>query len=236
MASYNSDRYIQEQINSILPQLSKQDELVVVDDASTDRTRARVMEFKDTRIKLIEHVENRGVVETFEEAVRNATGEILFLSDGDDIWGPDKVKKVLRAFAENPRAQIVATGLRLIDENGRPLDSRNYMKNRNFTNALLPNLLRNRFQGSAMAFRSSLLPKVLPFPKHQVFLHDAWIGTCNSVTGGDAVYLDEPLLYYRRHSNNFTKRLGLKRQITARVQLVLALAVRWLAVTVHSAE
>jgi GT2 family glycosyltransferase len=230
MASYNGDRFIQEQIGSILSQLGGQDELIVVDDASSDRTRERVLEFNDPRIKLIEHAENRGVVETFEEAVRNATGDILFLSDGDDIWAPDKVEKVLRAFAENTGAQVVATGIRLIDEDGQPLDRRDFMKGRKFTSALLPNLIRNRFQGSAMAFRSSLLPKILPFPKRRIFLHDAWIGTCNDITGGGAVYLDEPMLYYRRHSSNFSKRMGLQRQIVARVQLVLSLAARWLKV------
>ena len=228
MAAYNGDRYIQEQIGSILSQLGEHDELFVVDDASSDRTKERVVEFKDPRIKLIEHNENQGVVETFEEAVRYATGDILFLSDGDDIWAPDKVQKVLQAFMINPQAEIVTTGLKLIDENGLPLDSSDYLKNRRFTSALLPNLLRNRFQGSTMAFRSSLMPRILPFPKHKGFLHDAWIGACNGATGGHTVYIDEPLLYYRRHASNFSRRLGLGRQITLRVQLVMALTGRWL--------
>jgi len=228
MASYNGDRYIQEQIASILPQLSEQDELVVVDDASSDRTKERIVEFNDPRIKLIEHDENQGVVATFEEAMRNAAGDILFLSDGDDIWAPNKVARVLRAFAENPQAQVVATGIALIDQDGHPLDSRDYTKGRRFTPALLPNLVRNRFQGSAMAFRSSLLPKILPFPKRKGFLHDAWIGARNELTGGMTVYLDEPLLYYRRHASNFSKRHNLRMQIRVRVQLILALALRWL--------
>jgi glycosyltransferase involved in cell wall biosynthesis len=228
MATYNGEQYFEAQLRSILDQLSEHDEVIVVDDASRDRTRERVIAFKDSRIKLIEHVKNRGVVETFEEAVRNASGDVLFLSDGDDIWAPDKVRKVLQAFVENPRSQIVATGIRLIDENGQPLDSRLYTKNRKFTPALLPNLLRNRFQGSAMAFRSSLLPTILPFPKRKLFLHDAWIGACNRVAGGETVYLDEPLLYYRRHASNFSKPMGLQRRVSARAQLILSLGARWL--------
>jgi GT2 family glycosyltransferase len=226
MASYNLERYIEEQIGSVLPQLQEWDELIVVDDASSDQTRERILGIKDSRIKLIVQGKNRGVVETFEHAVGSATGDILFLCDGDDIWAADKVEKVLRAFAENPRAKVVCTGLRLIDENGQPLDTVGYMKKREFTASLVQNLVRNTFQGSAMAFRSSLLSRILPFPR--VFLHDAWIGTCNILTGGEMVYLDEPLLNYRRHSNNFSGRMGLKAQIKARVQLTVALAAHWI--------
>jgi glycosyltransferase involved in cell wall biosynthesis len=227
IAAYNSERYIEEQIGSILPQLREWDELIVVDDASSDQTMECILGFKYPRIRLIAQVKNRGVVETFEHAVRSATGDILFLCDGDDIWAPDKVEKVLRAFAENPRVEVVCTGLRLIDENGLPFNNSDYMKNREFTASLLPNLIRNRFQGSSMAFRSSLLSWILPFPKPRMFLHDAWIGICNTMTGGDTVYLSEPLLYYRRHSSNVSQPMGLKEQIVKRVQLMAALAVHW---------
>ncbi len=228
MAAYNGERYIQEQIASILPQLQKEDELIVVDDASSDHTRERILAIADPRICLIAQSKNRGVVKTFEHAVRSATGDILFLSDGDDIWAPDKVQKVLKAFVENPRAELVSTGLRLIDENGQPLDTADYMKKREFTASFLPNLLRNRFQGSVMALRSSLLFRILPFPGHCLFLHDAWIGMCTILMGGDVVYLDEPLLSYRRHSNNVSNRMGRIQQIRSRVQLLANLMVRWL--------
>ena len=228
MASYNGERFIKEQIDSILPQLQDSDELIVVDDASSDRTKEHILQFSDPRIKLIEHVENRGVVETFEHAIRCAVGDVLFLCDGDDIWAHDKVAKVLRAFTDSPRAQVVCTGLRLIDESGLPIGDHDYMKNREFSGSLVMNLVRNRFQGSAMAFRSSLLPKFLPIPKRRKFLHDAWIGMCNAITGGDAVYLPEPLLYYRRHSNNVSQPMGLREQILKRVQLIVDLAVHWL--------
>ncbi|MDR3745858.1 MAG: glycosyltransferase [Acidobacteriaceae bacterium] len=227
MASYNGERYIEEQIGSILPQLRERDELIVVDDASSDRTRELILGFEDPRIKLIVQVKNRGVVETFEHAVRSATGDILFLCDGDDIWTPDKVEKTLQAFAENPKARVVCSGLKLIDENGHPFNNDDYMKNREFTASLLPNLMRNRFQGSSMALRSSLLSLVLPFPRPRMFLHDAWIGMCNTMTGGGTVYIAEPLLYYRRHASNVSQTMGLKEQIVKRVQLTVALAVHW---------
>ena len=228
MASYNSDRYIEEQVNSILVQMREGDELIVVDDASSDQTRERILQFGDSRIRLITHLKNRGVVGTFEHAVRSATGDILFLSDGDDVWAPDKVEKVLRAFAENPQAQVVTTGLKLIDETGKEFNGNKYRKDGDFTASVIANLVQNRFQGSAMAFRSSLLSRVLPFPKPRMFLHDAWIGMCNTLSGGETIYLPEPLLYYRRHSNNLSQPMGLKNQIVKRLQLTVALAAHWI--------
>jgi len=227
MASYNGERYIEEQIVSILPQLGWHDELIVVDDASSDSTRERILRFEDPRIRLIAQVVNQGVVETFEHAVCSAVGDILFLCDGDDIWAPDKVEKVLCAFGANPRARVVCTGLKLIDENGKALDSRSAVDGAKFSASVVANLARNQFQGSAMAFRSELLAQVLPFPKRRLFLHDAWIGMCNTLTGGDAVYIAEPLLYYRRHSSNVSQRMGLKEQIAKRMQLTAAMAARW---------
>jgi len=226
MAAYNCERYIGEQMRSILHQLCATDELIVVDDASSDRTAEEISSIGDSRIKLFEHEVNQGIVETFEEAVTRATGEFLFLSDGDDIWASDRVQRIHEAFRTYPNAQIVVTGLQIIDQEGRALEECDHRPSVDFTASLLPNLLRNRFQGSAMAFRSSLLPTVLPFPKGKIFLHDAWIGACNALAGGQVVVLPEPLLYYRRHGNNFSRKLPFRRQVTVRFQLLFALAGR----------
>lgn len=220
MASYNGERYIGEQIASVLPQLEPSDELIIVDDASSDCTRERILQFDDSRIKLIVHSKNRGVVATFEDAVRSATGDLLFLCDGDDIWACNKVEKTLRAFATNPEAKIVCSGIQLIDENGQPIAQSEAITIREFQSSFWANLIHNRFQGSAMAFRSTLLPQILPFPKPKLFLHDAWIGMCNTLAGGITIYLAEPLLYYRRHSDNVSRRLGFKSQLVKRLQLV----------------
>jgi glycosyltransferase involved in cell wall biosynthesis len=228
MASYNGERYIEEQIRSILPQLAMSDELVVVDDASSDSTRERIMRFGDARVRLIAQAKNRGVVETFEHAVRSAVGDILFLCDGDDIWAPEKVEKVVHAFAVDPDAMVVCTGMKLIDENGEDIDGSDYLEHRRFSASLSANFVRNQFQGSAMAFRSQLLSVILPFPKGRLLLHDAWIGSCNIIWGGETIYIAEPLLHYRRHSSNASQRLNLRDQLMKRVQLIVALATRCL--------
>jgi len=118
MAAYNGEKYIQAQLHSILSQLAADDEIVIVDDGSQDETVALVMDFDDSRIHLLAHENNQGVVATFEDALRSATGEILFLCDDDDLWHPAKVQRVLREFEQNPGVNIVTSRVALIDEQG----------------------------------------------------------------------------------------------------------------------
>jgi glycosyltransferase involved in cell wall biosynthesis len=220
MAAYNGERFIEKQLRSILGQLDDHDEVIVVDDASKDSTRDKVKSVDDARMRLIEHPTNRGVVATFEDAVRNATGDILFLADDDDIWAPDKVQKVLEAFDRHPGAQIVTTRVSMIDEHDAPSQDTLYSNRKGFHSGFWQNVLRNHFQGSAMAFRSSLLGDVLPFPMRGGFLHDHWIGTRNAILNGAVVFIDEPLLFYRRHSHNLSRKMTRLRQAKVRLQLL----------------
>jgi hypothetical protein len=233
MAAYNGERYIEAQLRSILPQLEPGDEIVIVDDASRDGTLVRVQQMQHAleqslgpRLIVLQHQTNEGVVRTFEDAVRRATGDILFLCDDDDLWAPDKVRKVLQAFAARPETQLVSSGLSLIDEQNQPASDPEFLRHRRFTANLAANLLHNQFQGSAMAFRSSLIREVLPFPSNRLFLHDAWIGARTIVTDGGTAYIDEPLLLYRRHAGNYTRILSRWNQLKRRLQLIAALLAR----------
>ncbi len=222
MAAYNAGPFLEAQMRSILSQLKPEDEVVIVDDGSTDGTESRIEELGDRRIKLFRHKKNAGVVSTFEDALRSATGDILFLCDDDDIWAPTKVRRFLDTFESRPDVEIVTSRVRMIDENDRPLpDSRINRKGR-FLPGFWRNLYMNHYQGSAMAIRASLLGRVLPFPAQQLFLHDAWIGTRNDLMGGKAVFIDEDLLFYRRHMKNASGTEPLPRQIRKRVELLIA--------------
>jgi glycosyltransferase involved in cell wall biosynthesis len=230
MAAYNGQRYILEQLRSIAPQLGPEDEIVIVDDASQDETCTVIQQFRSSlqdvpgspTLIFRRHEQNRGVVRTFEDAIRAATGDILFISDDDDRWVPDKVAKVLLAFAD-PEVQVVSTGMQLIDEIGRPIPSSEFMRHRRFSAGVWANLLHNQFQGSALALRSSVLQRVLPFPKGRLYLHDAWIGMRTILSGGKVVHLEEPLLLYRRHQSNFSRRFSRWKQVKLRLHLVLDL-------------
>jgi glycosyltransferase involved in cell wall biosynthesis len=227
MATCNGDRYILPQLRSILPQLTSEDEIIIVDDASVDDTPALVLDFIHSlatstqvpTVVLLRHDKNLGVIPTFEEAIRCATGDILFLSDQDDLWANDKVQKVLNAFASNPKAQVVATGFSVIDDQDRPVHNSPLTANRKFSVSLAANFLHNQFQGSALAFRSSFIQQILPFPVGRLFLHDRWIGARALLRKAETLFIDEPLLLYRQHPQNYTRRFSKTRQFLLRLQL-----------------
>jgi glycosyltransferase involved in cell wall biosynthesis len=222
MAAYNGEAYVEAQLRSILLQLKATDEVVIVDDVSKDDTIARITEFGDPRIRLLRHQKNRGVVATFEDALRSATGDILFLSDDDDLWAPTKAHRFAELFKQRPDVEIVTSRVRMIDENGQPLPDSRINREGRFLPGFWRNLYKNHYQGSAMAIRASLLGRVLPFPARRSFLHDAWIGTRNDLLGGKAAFIDEDLLFYRRHLNNASRTKSLLRQIQTRIELLMA--------------
>lgn len=201
MAVYNGSQYIREQVASILPQLDGEDEIVVVDDASQDTSVAILDEFHDHRIRIIRQEQNCGVLGTFERAISEASGKVIFLSDQDDVWHADKIATMMRAFAADPRVTLVLSNGELIDSNGQSLSQQLYGNSR-FLPGVLPNLVKNRYQGSTMAFRREIKEAVLPFPDG-IPMHDSWIGMVNAVIGR-AAYLPDRLVYYRRHGSNVT--------------------------------
>jgi glycosyltransferase involved in cell wall biosynthesis len=222
MAAYNGGPFVEAQLESILRQLRPNDEVVIVDDGSKDDTIERIEQMGDARIKLLRHQANAGVIATFEDALRSATGEILFLADDDDVWAPTKVQRFMQVFVSNPDVGVASSRVRMIDENDRPLPDSRVNRQGRFVPGFWRNLYKNHYQGSAMAVRASLLGGVLPFPAQDSFLHDAWIGTRNDLLGGKAVFIDEDLLFYRRHASNASRTKSLTRQIQTRIDLLIA--------------
>ena len=222
MAAYNGGPFVEAQMQSILTQLGPNDELVVVDDCSKDETVQRIEAMGDARVRLLRHERNAGVVATFEDALRCATGEVLFLCDDDDLWVPTKVQRFMDVFASRPDVEIVSSRVQIIDENDRPLPHSRINRQGRFLPGFWRNLIVNHYQGSAMAIRASLLGRVLPLPARGSFLHDVWIGTRSELLGGKTYFIDEDLLYYRRHSSNASRTKSLPAQIQTRMDLLLA--------------
>jgi len=223
MATYNGEKFLRRQLESILIQLDACDEVIIVDDASTDSTAGIVSSFKDHRIILMRHGKNQGVVASFEQALRSATGDVLFLSDQDDVWASNRVSRTVDAFTKNSKLDLIVSNIALINEDGNGIVTDHRLNRWPFDARLIPNLIANRFQGSAMAFRSTLLQEILPFPKNKTFLHDAWIGARCAWTRRCAGYIPEPLLFYRRHAGNVSGRLSILRMVRKRIELLLAL-------------
>lgn len=221
MATYNGDKYIKSQLESILAQLNDNDEVVIVDDVSTDKTSLIVKDIKDSRIVLLRNNVNQGVIKTFEKAMDNASGEIIFLSDQDDIWLPGKVQKFLEAFQAYPDVTLVLSDAQIIDEIGQ-ITAESFFKIRGkFVDYPLSNFIKSKHHGCTLAFKKEMLKFFLPFPSDTP-MHDIWIGIVNGIYG-KAFYIDEPLIQHRRHSNNtgrgLTKNAGMWQMLKWRFAL-----------------
>lgn len=199
MATYNGEQFVREQIASILVQLSARDELVIVDDASQDRTLAIIEGFQDERIRILKQPKNLGVLSTFARALSEARGEFIFLADQDDIWHPNKVETVRQTFLADSNVSLVATDFSIIDGEGNT-KVESGTSSRKFQPGVLHNVVRNRYLGCSMAFRRWILDYCLPFPADTP-MHDMWIGIVNQIIGKTG-YIDQPLVSYRRHGKN----------------------------------
>jgi glycosyltransferase involved in cell wall biosynthesis len=127
MAVYNGERFIQEQLDSFLRQIRLPDELVVSDNASTDRTVEIVREFSECapfRVRLFINNHNLGVAKNFERAIEESSGDLIFLSDCDDVWYPEKVVVMEQLLAKNQHIAIALCDADIVDEALHPSGQR----------------------------------------------------------------------------------------------------------------
>ncbi len=205
LASYNGEKYIAEQIESILLQLDEQDELIVSDDGSTDRTLEIVNSFKDSRI----HVYNNNMgcyTKNFENAISHAKGDYIFLSDQDDIWMPDKVKVTMEAFEETS-ADFLVSSATLVNGEKQIILHSSFEGGKTRT-GFWYNLLATSYIGACMAFRKEVLSRVLPIPGNSKYIaHDYWIA-CICEKYYKTGLISKPLILYRRHDSNASPAFG----------------------------
>src|SRR5688500_7057327 len=145
MAVYNGAAFLRTQVESILQQLRGQDELIVVDDASQDDSVRILQEMREPRLSVHRNERNLGVLATFERALGLAGGDILFLSDQDDVWLSGKVAKALEVYASDPRTTMVVTDALVIDEQGRTLNQSFFSARGHFAHGLVRNFIKNKY-------------------------------------------------------------------------------------------
>lgn len=207
MAAYNGERFIKEQIDSILCQLSPDDELIISDDESTDRTLEIIASYNDKRIKVLHHKKNPKLAkvkhsrnfyyatENFENALKEARGDYIFLSDQDDVWKKNKVQVCLEQLQ---KSDLVMHNLSVFSDDTN--SSSDLYKSNPIPKFWLKNLLKMNFWGCCMAFRKTVLDLALPFPK-KIIGHDYWISTI-ALKFLKVGYIPESLIYYRRHKDS----------------------------------
>ncbi len=196
MATRNGEKYIAQQLNSILPQLASDDEIVITDDASTDRTAEIIRAYGDPRIVLHVNSVSRGISGTFEKSLRHCRGSYVFLADQDDQWIHGKVKVMTRHLERN---DLVVSDCMLVDHLMKANGESFYTINRS-GRGFLKNLIRNSYMGCCMAFRRSVLDKALPFPP-DIPMHDYWIGLICELHFR-VTFIPDVLIYHRRHFSN----------------------------------
>lgn len=199
MATYNGEVYIKQQVNSILDQLDQDDELIISDDGSTDKTIQIIKEINDNRIKIY-YCNSKCYTRNFENALMHAKGEYIFLSDQDDIWLSNKIDRMVSELKSN-KYDFIISDAAIVDDSGNiTCNSRNKMLN--IRKGFLRNFIKTNYLGCCMAFNRKVLDEALPFPKnYDLCYHDAWIALLSEFKFKTYV-LDEVLMYYRRHNQN----------------------------------
>ncbi|MDQ9998582.1 glycosyltransferase family 2 protein [Acinetobacter baumannii] len=198
LATYNGEKYIVEQLNSILSQLSSNDEVVISDDHSTDNTLLLIKSLNDPRIKIITNELGRGYTKNFENAINHSTGNYIFLSDQDDVWVENKVKLMMKYLLD---FDLVISDAIISDSHLKPTLG-SHFKLHNTKTGFLNNWLKTRYIGACMAFRREIFSKLLPFPTQSKWCaHDYWIANVGEFFF-KVKLLETPLIKYRRHGNN----------------------------------
>lgn len=198
IATYNGERFIHRQIETILPQLSADDEIIVSDDGSSDATIQVVEAFQSPQIKIVHNQGRHGYTANYEHALSYAKGDIIIFADQDDEWEPNKVKRCLE---ELETCDFIVSDASLIDADGQITDD-SFFRLREPKRTFAGNILKFGYLGCCIAFRRNVLDKVLPFPKNHVMCsHDNWI-TLVAIAYYRYRVLDDRLVRYRRHGKN----------------------------------
>ncbi|MGH8625680.1 MAG: glycosyltransferase family 2 protein [Gammaproteobacteria bacterium] len=211
LCTYDGEAYLCEQLDSITQQSRFPDRMVVVDDRSGDATLGILREFASRApfpVEVIKNETNLGYVKNFEKAISLADGDVIALSDQDDVWNSNKLATVERTFFEHPDVDLVFSDAVLVGGERKPFphslwqsiefdarDRRLVQLGQAF-NVLLR---RNVVTGATMAFRSRFKQRVLPIPEEWV--HDEWIAILIAATG-NIRFIPEKLIEYRQHGAN----------------------------------
>lgn len=209
MATYNGEKYLHEQIDSILRQTFNNIEIVICDDCSTDNTWDILQQYagKDSRFHVYRNDQNLGFIKNFEKAISLCSGEYIALSDQDDIWMDNHIELLLNGIGD----KVLSCGnALLVDENGKSLDLSykemellDSLPDDDFQKLKSMLFFRSPYQGASMLFKRELAKYALPFPQ-EVSYHDRWLAMVACVSGGIS-YIDNIVLYYRRTHDNVTE-------------------------------
>ncbi len=200
MTTYNGDKYLKEQLDSIYSQTHKNIEIIVSDDCSTDGTVEILDKYsKSHGLKYHRNNNNLGFVKNFEYAISLCKGEYIALSDQDDIWVDNKLETLIKKIKSN---LLIHSDCKIINENG-DITSNTWKKELGYFDDIDNLMFRNVVTGCTVLFNRDLLKTLLPFPDGLAY-HDWWLAICASRNNNRICYTTECLTLYRQHSNQDT--------------------------------
>ncbi|RAK12625.1 rhamnosyltransferase [Halanaerobium saccharolyticum] len=208
MATYNGEKYISEQIDSIINQTYNNWELLIRDDNSTDKTKNIIKNYakRDERIRVLEDdLGNVGVAKNFEILLKQSNLDYIMFSDQDDVWMKNKIEilferiKKCEAKYSDEIPLLVHSDSYITDEHLYVVED-NFIGEKGMNKGLNNIIFSPLVQGSSMMINSNLKRYILPFPKN-INIHDHYISIVNEIVG-KRLYINKPLMYYRQHSSN----------------------------------
>jgi glycosyltransferase involved in cell wall biosynthesis len=211
MCTYNGEKYIKEQLESILNQSLSIDEIIICDDGSNDKTLAIIEKVQlqyPNRIALYKNEINLGSTKNFENTIAICSGDFIFLSDQDDVWKTNKVKKIIQYFLNNPSTEAVFSNGDLINDKNEKInnntlwDSVFFMENQLEKPINLFKLIsskRNMVTGATLCIKKEIKELILPFPEIKKYYHDEWIAIIIA-SRKKLDYISDELISYRIHS------------------------------------
>ncbi|WP_455043056.1 glycosyltransferase family 2 protein [Leptotrichia buccalis] len=215
MATYNGEKYLPEQIESIIFQTYKEWNLLIRDDGSSDDTFEILTKYekKDNRIRIIKDEKgNLGTVKNFEELLKISNSELIMFSDQDDVWKKDKIEVMMKYIDD---FDLIISDAIITNERLEP-QYKSLFSVVSSRNGIIKNIIKNTYYGCCMLFKRKILEKALPIPKNKEIGHDLWIGLI-SEKYYKVKFIDEKLIYFRRHSNNITTINKSKRSIKIKI-------------------
>lgn len=235
LATYNGEKYIKPQLDSVLSQLETEDEVIISDDGSTDHTLDIISDYKDSRIKVFHH-EGSTITTTFpldrpthnfEFALHQATGDIIFLCDQDDIWLQGKVQMMKEALNH---ADLAVHDCIVVNEHLEPIIL-SYFKFIGVHQGALLNTIKATYPGCCMAIHRKVAEAAFPFPKTKVG-HDLWLGIVADLKF-KTLLVHQPLLLYRKHKNSMTtsglgSHYGICFKISYRLTILWEIIKKWI--------
>lgn len=202
MATYNGQKYIKEQLDSIISQSYPVSEIIIVDDCSSDSTYSLLCEYSEvnSKIKIIQNEFNLGVVKTFEKALMSCRGDFIAVSDQDDVWLPNKIEELVAQIEDN---YLLYSDAVVVDDNLNVINSSNlsFFEQLSSFEQLEDYFFANNVTGCTMLVSTELIRLVCPFPNFKAMYHDQYLAIMAKCFG-KIRKVQQALMLYRQHSSN----------------------------------